>query len=399
MQKDYLKARIQDTIDLLVDRYFDDFPLDVVCMASVKTEAHYLRVLSRAIRDLYAGEISPDDMLQTMVELLDQQMRRAWREGMRQNNLDPDADMTEEWEAELQAIIDGEFEYVARLIDDVVAARDSGDESALKYDPDQPRDEAGRWTSGGSSGRSSSPYSDMMGVGSMPLGIFADEEIDEYQKYDRIITESGDWGEMSARNEGEKYLAASRYYRDEAEEWVGRLTEEEMVALRNYSTEYYVFTNEYARYGDVPDKIELPGTEGEIFEISMTRAEAATSLEEINSAIEKHPLPYDTVLYRGMEQDPGLSVGDSFSDLAPISTSLSMSVAELHGGDRDDLVVFRIEAPAGTPAAAVSAAGNNLQEMEYLLRGGTSFEVVDVSPLDGELGTGTLYTLRIDNGE
>jgi hypothetical protein len=40
---------------------------------------------------------------------------------MRENELDPQEDMTEEWEAELQAIIDEEFNFVEQFINDIVS--------------------------------------------------------------------------------------------------------------------------------------------------------------------------------------------------------------------------------------------------------------------------------------
>jgi hypothetical protein len=90
----------------------------------IKTENHYLRVLARATRDLYNGGITEDGMLSTMTILLDEQMRKAWNEGMRVNELDPQADMTDEWEAQLQDIINNEFNFVEQFIVDIVTARE-----------------------------------------------------------------------------------------------------------------------------------------------------------------------------------------------------------------------------------------------------------------------------------
>lgn len=107
-----------------------ELPLDLAvtmfCVGAVKTEAYYDRVLERAVRDLYNGRITADELLDTMIRLLDEQMRRAWNEGMRQNGLDPAQDMTDEWEAQLQGIIDSEFSHVEQFISDVEAARDTG---------------------------------------------------------------------------------------------------------------------------------------------------------------------------------------------------------------------------------------------------------------------------------
>jgi hypothetical protein len=123
-----LKSALTQAIDGLVEHYFDRLPLSTLVAwgAAVKTEAYYSRVLERAVRDLYNERISPDDFLGTMTRLLDDQIVRAWREGMRQNDLDPQRDMTPEWESEIRAIQDSEFSHVQGFLDAILAARASG---------------------------------------------------------------------------------------------------------------------------------------------------------------------------------------------------------------------------------------------------------------------------------
>lgn len=111
------------TVDAVIEHYWDTLPLDVLAL---KTEAYYGRVLSRGVRDVYNGVATADDLLTVMARLLDEQMRRAWNEGMRENELDPQQDMTNDWEMLLQGIIDEEFGHVEQFIADVVAARDNG---------------------------------------------------------------------------------------------------------------------------------------------------------------------------------------------------------------------------------------------------------------------------------
>ncbi|MBU2249816.1 MAG: hypothetical protein KKD77_23920 [Gammaproteobacteria bacterium] len=118
-----MRDLLKKAIDLIIERYWDDLPLDVIAL---KTEAYYTRVLARGVRDVYNGKASADDLLNTMIRLLDEQLRRAWNEGMRQNGLDPKTDMTDEWEQILQDIISNEFNYVEQFIADVVEARDNG---------------------------------------------------------------------------------------------------------------------------------------------------------------------------------------------------------------------------------------------------------------------------------
>jgi hypothetical protein len=59
-----------------------------------------------------------------MSELIDAQLNRAWAEGMRENELDPDEDMEPEWQSMLDEIILSEYDYVDNFAADIVAARD-----------------------------------------------------------------------------------------------------------------------------------------------------------------------------------------------------------------------------------------------------------------------------------
>jgi hypothetical protein len=77
-----------------------------------RTYAHYLRVIDAAAHDLYRGDMDEGDFVQTMIDVIDEQLRKAWNEGMRANNLDPEQDMEDDWASELQDIIDNEYEFV-----------------------------------------------------------------------------------------------------------------------------------------------------------------------------------------------------------------------------------------------------------------------------------------------
>ena len=103
-------------------------PADVLeFMDSMKTEGHYLRVLAHVTRALYDGNATENDFLTAITTLLDEQMRRAWNEGMRANGLDPQLDMTDEWESLLQDIINNEFDFVEQFIADIITARENKD--------------------------------------------------------------------------------------------------------------------------------------------------------------------------------------------------------------------------------------------------------------------------------
>ena len=97
--------------------------LDDLHILGVKTEAYYLRVLSKAVRDLYNDKTNSDDFLGTITRLLDEQIVRAWNEGMRLNDLNPTRDMKPEFEDEIRRIQDSEFSYVQGFMDAIEKAR------------------------------------------------------------------------------------------------------------------------------------------------------------------------------------------------------------------------------------------------------------------------------------
>lgn len=88
----------------------------------VKTPDYYARVMWEAVRELYAGDIEAYDFEEVMLRLISEQLRKAWNEGMRQLELDPETDQTEEGEAYLQEIMASELDYVGQLAEDILAA-------------------------------------------------------------------------------------------------------------------------------------------------------------------------------------------------------------------------------------------------------------------------------------
>lgn len=92
----------------------------------VKTPGYYARVMWEAVRELYAGDIEAYDFEEVMLRLISEQLRKAWNEGMRQLELDPETDQTEEGEAYLQEIMASELDYVGQLAEDIIAAAEQG---------------------------------------------------------------------------------------------------------------------------------------------------------------------------------------------------------------------------------------------------------------------------------
>jgi hypothetical protein len=95
-------------------------PLDI----ATKTFEYYSRTISDLIHDLYRGDIEEGEFVDKMADLIQVQLTRAWNEGMRENDLDPQEDMEPEWQAILDEIILGEYDYVDGFAADIVAARD-----------------------------------------------------------------------------------------------------------------------------------------------------------------------------------------------------------------------------------------------------------------------------------
>ena len=90
---------------------------------AVKTYEYFLRTLDTSVRNLWNGKISESQFVDGLAGLLEQQMRRAWNEGMRENGLDPTKDMTDQWEQIYQGLVTEQFQYVDQYAADIVAAR------------------------------------------------------------------------------------------------------------------------------------------------------------------------------------------------------------------------------------------------------------------------------------
>jgi hypothetical protein len=92
-------------------------------MDAVKSLDFYARTLTRLVKSLYDGNIDQLQFIQVFEDLLKGQMTAAWLDGMAANDLTAD-DMTDEWQAQLDNIIDSENSHVFDFSNDIVAASD-----------------------------------------------------------------------------------------------------------------------------------------------------------------------------------------------------------------------------------------------------------------------------------
>ena len=81
----------------------------------------FFRTMWTATKELFSNR-AVFQFESVMLNLIEQQYKRAWREGMRTLNLDPLADMTPDADAILQDTILAEYDHVGKYAQDVVTA-------------------------------------------------------------------------------------------------------------------------------------------------------------------------------------------------------------------------------------------------------------------------------------
>ncbi len=102
------------------------FSINYLANLGVKTAGYMSRTIDSLVRDLYNGEIDEGEFSDSMASLIENQFRRAFNEGMRNNGLDPEKDITAEFEAEYQRLVTEQYEYIERFAKDIVAGKESG---------------------------------------------------------------------------------------------------------------------------------------------------------------------------------------------------------------------------------------------------------------------------------
>jgi hypothetical protein len=94
----------------------------VINTLPLKTLGFFVRAAETLTRRLYMGDIDQAEFEDGMLDLMDSQLTRAWNEGMRINGLDPERDMTAEWEQALEEIKLNEVDYIPGFATAIVDA-------------------------------------------------------------------------------------------------------------------------------------------------------------------------------------------------------------------------------------------------------------------------------------
>lgn len=91
----------------------------------VKTTGYMLRVINALVRDLYNGVIESDEFNSEMADLIENQFKRAFNEGMRNNGLDPQKDVIPEWEAEYQRMVTDQYSFIEKFANDILKGKEN----------------------------------------------------------------------------------------------------------------------------------------------------------------------------------------------------------------------------------------------------------------------------------
>ena len=85
----------------------------------IKTEGFMERTITGLVKDLYNGNIEKNEFDDRMFSLYDDQMRRAFNEGMRANGLDP-ADITDAWRQVYQDKTLSQVEFIDKFSSEIL---------------------------------------------------------------------------------------------------------------------------------------------------------------------------------------------------------------------------------------------------------------------------------------
>lgn len=93
---------------------------------AIKTLAQFSRMLRRAVLNFWRGDTNEFEFIDAMMSAIDEQYRRAWREGMRANGLDPVFDNQPQWDKALNQRINQEHNYILDFGAAILKAREEG---------------------------------------------------------------------------------------------------------------------------------------------------------------------------------------------------------------------------------------------------------------------------------
>jgi len=236
--------------------------------------------------------------------------------------------------------------------------------SGKRYDPDQPREDDGKFGEGGGGegGGGSDGGSDKNTIGTNESKVEVDPDIEDIAGSDEYARIADD------------VLA------DEQGEYGAGLVPAQREALDNYTASGHSSINKTLRGAPPPPP-------------SPERAEKArVEAEQINGAIRAAPAIEESVIvYRGIGDGAearfnDAKVGATFVDKGIVSTSLSLDTARKFGemgtlGTPRTLLEIRV--PGGSNALSVSAfKGREWMEHELLLPSATKFTVVGKKRLE-----------------
>jgi len=115
----------QTIITQALDAYPEVMPyLADGLLDAVKTEQGYFRQLWNRIREYYSGELAQGQFLDSLANLVQDQITRAWRQALRQENLDP-ALVSSQFAQPIETMILSEFDHIDGLAADIATAKET----------------------------------------------------------------------------------------------------------------------------------------------------------------------------------------------------------------------------------------------------------------------------------
>jgi hypothetical protein len=220
-----------------------------------------------------------------------------------------------------------------------------------KFNPDQPRDEHGKYAPGG---KKDDKTGDLFAI---PRGVH--DAI-----HDKLVETQGKDSYLFQPKQNEQQAKdLHTQLMDENNEVLQSITHPEKVALWDYVGTGYRIMNRSLR-GDI----------GEDEKLSLTEMQSVGHIDDLKSAIDKTALKEDTVVYRGMKVKGELKAGNIIEDKGFVSTSTNPREARGFAITSSEGAVAMITLRAGAKAFPV-----NRDEQEVIVQAGSRFRVTKVT--------------------